>query len=79
MEVKHLVMPHQEMVEQARERAEEIIANVGVDLDPMKEQENEECEVDGIVDHPELNICDPLGFVDEGQNLSVNESIYRKI
>ena len=61
--VKRQVMEHLDNVTEARFFAEELQRNeqMGQDLDPQGEQEKEDCEYEGVVDHPnypDLNIED---------------------
>ena len=53
------------------EKAEEFISNIGDELDPNKEQEDEECEAEGVREHPILDIKDPTGIMDEEPSLSL--------
>ena len=55
-------MEHLESVTDGRRRVEESEeANemVGTLLDPFKEQENADCKIEGIIDHPEHLSLDP--------------------
>ena len=79
LNIKGQVMKHLASVEEAREHAEEILANeVGDKLDPTKEQENEEAILDGVIEeHPELNILDPKEFL-ENELIDTQQQIFRK-
>ena len=60
-------MKHLASVEEARQHAEEILANeVGDKLDSNKEQENEDAITDGVIEeHPELSVLDPAEFLEK--------------
>ena len=51
-DVRSKIMPHYEKVIEMREKAEEFLSNIGDEMDPNKEQENAECEAEGVKDHP---------------------------
>ena len=77
--VKRLVMPHLEGVEEGTERAEELIdSNAGVDLDPTNEQDNDDCEEEGVQDYPDYFVKDPTDFFEKNE-ASVNDSVYSTI
>ena len=77
--VKHHVMPHFEKVVESRERAEEFISNIGDVLDANKEQEEEECEAEGVREHPSLDILDRTGTLNEEPTISTGDRTFRKI
>ena len=77
-DIKSHVMPHLDMVIEAREKAEEFISTIGEDLDSNKEQENEEAEQEGAADHPDLNFKDSTQFDDQPANSLDNETTFRQ-
>jgi hypothetical protein len=80
IKVRETLLKYLKSVEIARERAEDIISEgIGNTLDGNKEQEEDECEEEGVQEHPELFLKDPSGLNFE-TNCEVNQSnIYRKI
>ena len=77
--VKRLVMLHLEGVEEGTERAAELIdSNAGVDLDPINEQGNGDCEEEGVQDYPDYFVKDPTDFFEKNE-VSVNDSVYSTI
>ena len=79
--VKKGVMEHLESVAEGRRRVEESEeANkmVGTILDPFKEQENEDCKMEGVIDHPDHFALDPGEFLQNERVNNVDKS-YRKI
>ena len=79
LDIKEQVMPHYEKVIEAREKAEDFISNIGDELDPNKEQEDEECEAEGVREHPNLDIKDPTGIMEEEPSISQGDRTFRKI
>ena len=69
-------MPYQETVEEARERVEEIMLNVELDLDSMRDQDNAECEEEIMAEHPDFQHLDPGHITDERPT---NSNIYAKV
>ena len=60
------VMPYLKSVIEARDRAHEFLSNIGDQLDPNKEQIDEEDRAEGITEHPDLGHKDPTDYlVDE--------------
>ena len=78
-DVKQQVMPHFQKVVDAREKAEEFLSNIGDELDPNKEQEEAECQEEGVRDHPDLDILDPTGTLNEEPVISPGDRTFRKI
>ena len=60
--VRKHVMPYLKSVAEARERAEEFLSNIGDELGPNKEQEEEESRAEGVKEHPDLGHKDPTEF-----------------
>ena len=79
LDVKQQVMPHFKMVTESREKAEEFMSNIGDELDPNKEQEDEECDAEGVRVHPDLDIVDPTGTLNEEPTVSPGDRTFRKI
>ena len=83
--VKQQVMPHLESVEEARYNIEQAQLNIdmekmGILLDPALEQENADCLLEGVEDHPEYFALDPEDLmVDDEESNEVNKSTYRSI
>ena len=71
------VMPYLKTVSEARERAEEFLSNIGDEMDPTKEQLEEEHRAEGVKEHPDLNVKDPSMFLDDG--LSESNKTFRSI
>ena len=58
--VKSVLMPHLEYVEEGVARAEEMVeSNVGATLDPELEQDNDDCEDIGVTEHQDFIFKDP--------------------
>jgi hypothetical protein len=62
--VKSQVMEHLEGVEEARYYVEQAkkqldLTEIGKTLDPALEQENDDCDEDGLIEHPDLIHADP--------------------
>ena len=75
--IQQYVMPYIKSVTEARERAEEIISNIGDEIDPTKEQEEEEARNEGEREHPDLTVKD-LALVTE-DSLSEGDRTFRRI
>ena len=61
--VKSVLMKHLESVEEGTERAKEMYdSKVGDTLDPTIEQENDDCEEEGVTEHPDFAFKDPTEF-----------------
>ena len=56
--VKSKIMPYLESVEEGLEKAK-LSSSIGDELDPQKEQDEAECEAEGISDHPDFVFSDP--------------------
>ena len=73
-------MPFLQSVVEGREKAEEILANnIGDELDPFKEQEDDDDANEGVKGHPELFIKDPTGLKNDNEIGNRKDNIYRKI
>lgn len=75
--MKYLVL-----VQEGREHAEEILANeIGDEMDAHKEQLEDEDNLEGIHEHPEMFVKDPAGLLDnlEVSSKNLNNNVYRKI
>ena len=70
-------MPYIKTVTEARERAEEFISNIGDEVDPTKEQEEEEARNEGERVHPGLSVKDPALLTND--TLSVGDRTFRRI
>ena len=70
-------MPYLKSVVEARAKAHEFLSNIGDEIDPTKEQEEEEDRAEGVRDHPDLGHTDPTDFVEDGQ--SENDNTFRRI
>ena len=58
--VRSKLMQYLQSVEEGTERAEEMItSNIGDTIDPALEQENDDCEEIGVIDHPDFLFKDP--------------------
>ncbi len=63
--VKGKVLPHSKRVEEAREMAENIISDIGDEIDPENQLQEDESELVGVQDHPEHYLKDPTGILEE--------------
>ena len=79
-EIKQMVLPHLQTVTEGRERAEEFLADVGIDLDPMNEQNEDIARQEGDHEDDEMAILDPAasGVVRDTIESTVDRT-YRKI
>ena len=75
--IQQNVMPYIKSVTEARERAEEFISNIGDDVDPTKEQEEEEARNEGEREHPDLSVKDPALVTED--SLSEGDRTFRRI
>ena len=81
--VKSQVMEHLEGVEEGRYYVEQVkkeldLSEIKDRLDPTLEQENADCEIESLSQHPEYQHIDPEQFLVE-ENSEGKDSIYRKI
>ena len=73
-------MKHLTQVEEGRAHAEEILANeIGDELDANKEQEETDDLLEGVHEHPELNIKDPAEINDNVKMETTSNNTFRKI
>ena len=75
--MKHLVQ-----VQEGREHAEEILANeIGDEMDAHNEQVEDDDNIEGTHEHPEMFVKDPAGLLDnlEVSTKNYNNNVYRKI
>ena len=80
--VKSQVMEHLEGVEEARYYVEQAkkeldLTEIGKTLDPALEQENDDCNEEELVEHPDMIHADPDQIMSREENCVT--SIYRKI
>ena len=80
--VKNQVMEHLEGVEEARYYVEQAkkeidLTEIGKTLDPALEQENDDCNEEELVEHPDMIHADPDQIMSREENCVT--SIYRKI
>ena len=75
--IRENVMPYLKSVVEARAKAHEFLSNIGDEIDPNKEQEEEEDRAEGVRDHPDLGHTDPTDFIEDGQ--SENDNTFRRI
>ena len=73
------VMEHFKAVSEAKDKAEELISNIGLELDANKEQEEDESREEGEREHPELVVKDPTGMMNEEPTLFTGDRTFRKI
>ena len=60
-----------ESVEEGMQKAQELIQNTaGDELDPQGEQDKDECEAEGVRDHPDFVFSDPGNFDKEVESAS---------
>jgi exonuclease III len=77
--VKSLLMPHLDSVEEASKRAQEAIeSNVGDTLDATNEQDNVDCEEEGLAEHPDHLLKNPEPFLNEDESTNM-DTIYKRI
>ena len=60
--VKGKVMEFLESVEEGLEKAKEMQNTIGDELDPQNEQDMDECQAEGVTDHPDFVQSDPQNF-----------------
>ena len=82
-EIKYLkstVLPHLESVTDGRERADEFLAEVGVEMDPMNEQNEDIAREEGEHDDDEMAVLDPgtSGVIRDTVETNIDRT-YRKI
>ena len=80
--VKSQVMEHLEGVEEARYYVDQLkkeleLTEISETLDPALEQENADCEEEGLVEHPDFEHADPDEVTT--RETKTQTSIYRKI
>ena len=85
-QVKKQVMPYLEDVKQARLLAEEAnkvqkINNLAEEIDPTLEQEDQEDQEEGMIEHPELGHLNPeqYGIEEDDTTTKKSSAIYGKI
>ena len=79
--VKAQIMEHLESTEEARFMVEEALNKndeVGADLNPAGEQDNEDCELEEMLLHPDYQHLDPSEYLMADKNPTVEKS-YRPI
>ena len=76
--VKEKIMPFLQSVEEGLERAQELVQNlVGDELNPQKEQDNDECEAEGIQDNPNFLLSDPGNLTENCESESTG--LFKKV
>ena len=69
--VKGKIMEFLESVEEGMQKAQELIQNTaGDELDPQGEQDKDECEAEGVKDHPDFVFSDPGNLDKEVESAS---------
>ena len=78
--IQQMVLPHLQSVTEGRERAEEFLTNIGTDLDPMNEQNEDLAREEGDQEDDDLAILDPAmsGVIRDTTETAVDRT-YRKI
>ena len=81
--VKAKVMEHLESVEEARYMAEQSTKEVdldaiGISIDAAVEQDNADCQMEGVSDHPDYLYLDTDG-IDQQSNKKLKSSIFKEI
>ena len=77
--VKKLLMPHLVDVQEGIQHVEETLeSNAGALLDPENEQDNADCEDEGVSDHPDFVSKDPSQFIEKGET-SRSNNLYKRI
>ena len=77
--VKSLLLPHMEGVLQASERVEDLLeSTAGVYLDAANEQDTEDCEEEGVSDHPDYLLKDPSPFLGTHES-NKSDKLYNRI
>ena len=81
--VKAKVMEHLESVEEARYMVEQSTKEVDLDaigfsMDAAVEQDNADCQMEGVSDHPDYLYLDTDG-IDQHSNKKLNSSIFKEI
>ncbi len=76
--VKSKVLPHTRRVAEARESAENIISEIGDELDPENQLQEDESELEGVQVDPDHYVTDPTGMLGE-PNMTAKKDNFRKI
>ena len=78
--IKSKVLPHLESVTEGREKADEYLAEIGTELDPMNEQTEDIAREEGEHDDDEMAVLDPgtSGIIMDNIETTVDRT-YRKI
>ena len=76
--IKRKVMPFTKKVELGREMVEAVVDDIGADLDPENQVENDENAMEGPLPHPDFGVRDPEGMYDDPKP-STSKDNYRKI
>ena len=81
--VKSKVMEHLESVEEARLMVEESmkemdINDIGIQMDAALEQNQADCQLEGMIEHPDYMHMDTEG-IEVVDNRNINASIFKKI
>ena len=77
--VKTLLFPHMDGMLEASERVEELFeTNAGAHFDPANEQDNDDCEEEGVCDHPNYLVKDPSDFADARESSNA-DALYNRV
>ena len=77
--VKSKIMEHLESVEDGLERAKELQNTIGDMLDPQNEQDQAECEAEGVQDNPDFVSCDPLNIAEDQEVSSSIPGLFKTV
>ena len=61
---RSLLFPHMDAVIEATENFEPVVTGVGVVIDPCTEQDNDDCAEEGVSEHPDYIIRNPVDLMD---------------
>ena len=76
--VKGKVMEFLESVEEGLEKAKELQNTIGDELDPQNEQDMDECQAEGVIDHPDFVQSDPQNLPTQSET-STSTGIFKTV
>ena len=76
--VKSKVMPHLKRVTEQRELAEGILNSAGDELDPQNELDDDQSRFEGVEEHPEFRVKNPLDVIDQPSKAGAKKELYVK-
>ena len=76
---KGRIMEHLESVEEGLEKAKDLQNTIGDELDPQKEQDKDECEAEGVQDHPDYLQNDPASLESTQEVTSTSTGVFKTV